>query len=403
MKRRNRSFPRSVFSEIFGSFEAIIPRPLCEAFLNLCMRYGFVYYGLRFEEDERYVRVTMPESERKRVLTACRMWQIRIRVVSRHGLPQRVRSLKGRWGLLAGAALSLLIYFTAQSVIWRVDVMGNDRLSAEYVRDILAEQGLCVGAKIREINKDSVEQRIMIERDDISWISIGIEGTVARVEIRETLDTDTSEKETKPANLVSRFDAQIVGMEVYSGFLSVKEGDFVRAGELLVSGIYKTEKAPLRFTRASGRILGRVEQSFTVEIPLVQAKKVLKNEKITKKTLIFFGKPIKLFTNYGNLPPTCDIINYLYTFDPFSLGELPIALSVEEYRPYEIRDIEISEDEAIEQAHAKLREIIDGALPDARILKKSVQGEFVDGKYVLKCELTAICDIAKQVELDVID
>ena len=74
-----------------------------------------------------------------------------------------------------------------------------------------------------------------------------------------------------------------------------------------------------------------------------------------------------------------------------------------EVKPYEIRDIEISEDEAIEQAHAKLREIIDGALPDARILKKSVQGEFVDGKYVLKCELTAICDIAKQVELDVID
>ena len=292
----------SVFIWLLGSFEARIPRVFCEDFLNLCMRYGFVYYSLSFDEDGKYVRVTMAESERKKVLTACRMWQIRINVVSRRGLLPKMSDIGGRWGLLVGALLSICLYFLAQSVIWRVDIVGNERLSDEFIQEILADQGLCVGEKIKSINADLIEQKILISNSDISWISIGVVGTVARVEIRESIDTDISQKETKPANLVSRFDAQIVGMEVYSGFLAVEEGDFVRAGELLVSGIYKTEKAPLRFTRASGRILGRVEHTFEVEIPLIQAQKVPTGDKIEKKTLIFFGKSIKLFTNYRNFP-----------------------------------------------------------------------------------------------------
>lgn len=393
----------SVFIWLLGSFEARIPRVFCEDFLNLCMRYGFVYYSLSFDEDGKYVRVTMAESERKKVLTACRMWQIRINVVSRRGLLPKMSDIGGRWGLLVGALLSICLYFLAQSVIWRVDIVGNERLSDEFIQEILADQGLCVGEKIKSINADLIEQKILISNSDISWISIGVVGTVARVEIRESIDTDISQKETKPANLVSRFDAQIVGMEVYSGFLAVKEGDFVRAGELLVSGIYKTEKASLRFTRASGRILGRVEHTFEVEIPLIQAQKVPTGEKIEKKTLIFFGKSIKLFTNYRNLPSSCDIINYLYTLNPFSLGELPIAILVDEYHPYEITDVTISEEEAIGQAYERLRSLIDEQLPEAQILSKTLYGEFADGKYVLKCEVTAICNIAKQVEFEVLN
>ena len=50
-----------------------------------------------------------------------------------------------------------------------------------------------------------------------------------------------------------------------------------------------------------------------------------------------------------------------------------------------------------------LRERIDYELPEAQILKKTLHGEIVDGKYVLKCTVTAVCNIAKQVEFEVLD
>ena len=391
----------SLFTRIFGYHTIVIPRLLCERFLDLCMRYGFSYFDIRIDEEEKKVFIDVPSSQFKRIMTACRVWQIRAKCEGRHGLPERVSQFRGRWGLLVGAIVGITIFCFSQSVVWRIDIVGNERLSQEEIIESIAENGMSVGDWIKNINTDSVEQRVMINNDDIAWMSINISGTVARVEVREVIDTEIKDTDTNPANLVSKFDAQIVSLEIYSGFRCVKEGDFVRAGELLASGISKSEKAPIRYTRASGSVYGRLTHTFEIEIPLMQTKKVPTGEKISKKTINFFGKSIKLFANYRNLPTSYDIINYVYILNPFSLGELPISLSVDDYYAYEFVEVEISEEEAINQAYDMLREKIDYELPEAQILKKTLQGEIVDGKYVLKCTVTAICNIAKQVEFEV--
>lgn len=404
-KEKNKGGARktSLLLWLFGYHVIEIPRAFFEDFLNLCLRYGFNYFDIKIDEEKRTAQLKVSSIEIKNILTACRIWQIRVKTVSRHGAPEKMLKYKGRYGILVGFIFAILLFALSQSVIWRIDVMGNDNLTQEQVISILNENGLNVGSFIPSLKMDYIEQKIMINNDEIAWMSIKVFGTVARVEIKEVIDTEIKEKNTAPANLVSRFDAQIVGMEVYSGFISVKEGDFVRAGELLVSGVYKEGKAPLRFSRASGVVFGRITHTFEIEIPLIQSKKVYTGEKIEKKTLIFFGKPINFFLNYRNLPTSYDIINYVYTFDPFSLGELPVSLSVNEYLAYETKEMEISEEEAIELAYEELRACIDKEIPDAQILKKSLFGEFVDGKYVLKCTVIAVCNIARQVEFEVVN
>ena len=387
---------------LLGYCTLSMPREFCEVFLNLCHRYGFTYYGFRVDEDGKGVMFTVPLSERKNILTACRVRKIKVKIEGRYGLPVILLGLTKRWGILVGTLLSVALFFLAQNVVWRVEILGNERLDTASVISSLAENGLSVGSWIPSLNADSVEQRVMIRNDGISWMSVNIIGTVARVEIRESIDTEYEKKNTRPANLVSSFDAQIVGTEIYTGFRCVDEGDFVRRGEILASGIYESNKSPIRYTRASGVVWGKVSHTIEVEIPLIQSQKVPTGEKITKKTLNFFGNSIKLFLNYRNLPISCDIINYVYIFDPFSLGELPISISVDEYYPYEMRDVTISEEMAIEQAYEVLAKRISEELPDAQVLKKAVHGEIVDGKYILVCHLTAICNIARQVEFEVI-
>ncbi len=391
----------SILLRILGYCVIEIPHFAKENFMNLCMRYGFNYYKIVIDEEAKKMLVTLSSTQCKRVLTACRVWKIRAKIISRGGLPSVLARYRKRWGIAVGLALSILLFFASQSVIWRIDITGNERLSDERIVDSLMQNGLCVGEKISKIDADYIEHKVMINDDDIAWISIKIVGTVARVEVKEVIDTKIKEENTKPANLVSLYDAQIFSLEVLSGFINVKEGDFVRKGELLASGIYESTKAPIRYLRASGKVFGRVTKDFSVEIPLIQEKKVLNGEKITKKTLFFFGKSINFFINYRNLPMNYDIINYIYTFNPFSLGELPISLLVDEYYGYEMVEVEISEEESMEQAYELLRARIDEELPEAQILKKSLQGEIVDGKYVLKCTVTAICNIAKQVEFEV--
>ena len=378
-----------------------IPLSAKENFLNLCHRYSFNCYDLKIDAQRERMIVRVSLLEHKRIMTACRVFGVRIRLVSKNGLPARLWQNRKRFGIFVGLVLSVALFLSLQSVIWRVDIVGNQRLSNQEILDTLLENGIGVGSRKSGLNTDYIENCVMINNDDIAWISIKIIGTVAKVEIKEVIDTEIKQEERNPANLVSKFDAQIISLEVYSGFTCVKEGDFVRAGELLASGIYKSEKAPLRYSRANGYVFGKVTEVFEIEIPLIQTKKVPTGEKITKKTLIFFGKSINFFTNYRNLPISYDIINYVYTFNPFSLGELPISISVNEYYSYEMVEVEIREEEAMEQAYEMLRQKIDEELPQVQILKKSLHGEIVDGKYVLKCTVTAICDIAKQVEFEV--
>ena len=64
-------------------------------------------------------------------------------------------------------------------------------------------------------------------------------------------------------------------------------------------------------------------------------------------------------------------------------------------------EVEISEEEAIDEAYEKMRQKIDATMPESQVLKKTLRGEIVDGKYVLKCTVTAICNIAKQIEFEV--
>ena len=391
----------SKFQKLFGYHTIVISQTLIEEFLNLCMRYGFSYYDIRIDKENKKAYIDVPASQYKNVMTACKMWQIRAKDNGKYGLPTRIFSYRKRWGIIIGLCASIAIFCLAQSVLWRVDVVGNERLSDDEIIQALSENGMKVGDFINKLDTSHIEQSVMINHDDVAWISVNIVGNVAHVEVIEVIDTKIKEKEGAPANLISLYDAQIISLEVYTGFTCVKEGDFVRAGELLVSGIYKSEKAPLRYTRASGGVYGRVTKTFEIEIPLIQAQKVPTGEKITKKTLIFFGNSINFFTNYRNLPISYDIINYVYTFNPFSLGELPISISVDEYYGYEIIEVEIDEDEAMNLAYEELRLKIDEELPEAQILKKTLYGEIVEGKYVLKCTLTAICNIAKQVEFEV--
>lgn len=374
----------------------------CERFMNVCMKYGFVYYGLR-DDGEGHILITVPLSSHKNVLCACRARKIAIRTVSRHGLIPMLSANRERGiGIFVGVLLSFMIFFLSQSVVWRIDVWGNEDMTSQEIIELLEASGLSLGSRISTLETDVIEQRVMIRDERVAWISVNLTGTVASVQVREALLRDTADNAAKPANLVAKLDGEIVGLEVYSGFCAVKEGDTVRAGQLLVSGISESPNAPLRYTRAYGKVFARVTHDFKVEIPLFQTIKVPTGGKIERKTLNFFGKSIKLFINCGNLPSSCDIMNYEYTFDPFSLGELPISLGTTVYSPYTEQETEISEEDAMEKAYEVLRGQMDEELGEAQILKKTLYGEVSDGKYILVCRVVAICDIAKTAEFEIL-
>ena len=76
--------------------------------------------------------------------------------------------------------------FMMSKFIWNIEVKGNTRISKIEILEELSKNGLKIGTYKGKINANSVINKIRLDREDIAWIGIDIEGTNAIVEIKET-------------------------------------------------------------------------------------------------------------------------------------------------------------------------------------------------------------------------
>jgi similar to stage IV sporulation protein len=242
---------------------------------------------------------------------------------------------------------------------------------------------------------------MLLSHRELCWISVNIRGTTANVEVVETVSGDR--EAATHANLVASCDGQIERIEIYEGNVTVRVGDVVREGDLLVSGIYDKGLLGARVTRAKGDIYARTIHSFEIEIPLESEEKVYTGREWTEKYVNFFGKRIKVFANTGNVGAECDII---YHNNGVSLPDgavLPISIQSVVYREYRKEICTYGTEEAMERAFSALS----GELEDfvtktgAELLSKTVRCELDESAFRIHCTVICVENIALVQEFDI--
>ena len=365
--------------------------------IELCMRYGYLCRRARFEGEYYLFRCTLTTA--RSLKKSCRDEGIAFEVRKRSGIPALLYRYRYRYGAAIGAALFFFIVFFSGSVIWDVRIEGNRRLEEEEVIAALAECGLSVGDFKRDIDTSLIENILMIKSDDISWISINLIGSVAEVEIRER-DIAPEEEAWDAANIVAAEDGEIVLFEAVRGNILLKIGDRVRAGELIVSGIYDGSGA-LRYTNAKGKVFAEVEEEILVEVPLEYDKKVYTGRVYTEKSLVFFKKEIKIYSNCRNLTSSCDKIDTVEYLDVLSQGELPVGVRTVRYFEYTNETQKRDTQEAQRLAEYKLSAILGARAADSELLGVKRESFVTEEKFVILCKARSIKDIAKRCRIEI--
>ena len=180
----------------------------------------------------------------------------------------------------------------------------------------------------------------------------------------------------------------------------VRSGDVVRAGDILVSGVWDSNHYGMFVTRSSGKVFARTTRTFTVEIPFEYEQKVPVERKIKEKYLIFFSKEIKVFENAGNMGSSCDTIESVENLRFFSGDRLPVGVRTVSEIYYETERRRYSETEAMNIAYYRLGERLENELAEAELLRKTVECEITDFAYILRCTVECIEDIAVMREFD---
>ena len=367
--------------------------------LNLCLENSFPFARFRGREDGG-ISFLCPLLTAKKLLQLAETRQILLEADRHGGLPLSLLRRMKRYGLILGGICAVLLLFFSGRYVWDVRVTGNEKMTTSEVIAELNECGFGVGSSLRRFHAGELENRVLLQSDDLAWLSIHIDGTVAMVQVLERVERP-EDTPAKPANLIASCDGQIESVELLRGDCVVKVGQAVRAGELLVSGVYDSQTVGVRFTRAAGRILARIEHHYQVEIPLETTQKVYSEEKKSGIWLNFFQKTVKIFKSTGNEVGTCDIIKREKRFAGLGLQNIPVWMTVETCRFYEEIPVRRTEEQALLLAYEALASELESLSADTQLLRKEITTTLTDNSVILQCTVLCIENIAVQSEFEV--
>ena len=310
------------------------------------------------------------------------------------GLPSYIIRYRKRWGIAAGALIFCIVSFVSSRYIWSFEITGNNTVADYEIISLLSELGCSVGSKISEIDFDMLHNDFLVKSDNISWISVNMDGTKAKVEVREAKkgSTDTSEK----CNIIAKEDGQIDLITVVDGKAQVAIGDVVRKGDILISGVSTYREGEKNYyENADGAVFAVVNRSLFVEIEKeVEIKNYTGNKK-ENNVLKFFGFSINLFTNSRIQYPKYDTIVENRQIVLFDSIYLPVWIEKTIYSEYEVKKTELTESDARIKGIKEYRDRLAEITRNAELISIETEHSYEDGVYRIDCNLYCIADIAE--------
>ena len=321
-----------------------------------------------------------------------------------HGLPVIGSFLLRRPALPLGALLFAAWMFYSTRIIWDVRVEGADKTDPAAITALLDELGCGIGDYYPAIDFNDLHSRYAAAQQDIAWLSVYMNGTVAEVQVRELhADERLRPAEHTYANVLADADGIVEEVNVREGQACVKPGDLVRKGQVLISGVIEQKDGSIRYEYAAGEVICRTAHPIHTEIRTKRETKAYTGRETAKKSIKFFKKTINLFVNSGTLYTNYDKIDTIEQLCPLGLCELPVWYETTTYREYETVSQDIPADDAAEEAMTGLTEQIRTATQNAELLSKRIDTAFTDGTYRIDCLLYLRRDIGRTGEFPVSD
>jgi len=311
------------------------------------------------------------------------------------GLPFKLMQYKMRLGLLAGILISAVLILYSTMFVWKIDVIGNEKLTYTQVTNMLEKQGFREGTFTPKINLKRIETAVMVENSEIAFISIYLKGTNAIVQVHERSLPWEKENLTSPVNLVAAHPGQVINLEVISGESVVKRGQAVEKGQLLVSGVTDSNTVGFRIKSASGKVMAATTHEINYKIPIEQTEKYYTGRQKTHKSIKILGKYINFFINSGNLYSKYDTIYNEEPITLFGVMEIPVYYVETVFTEYVEKTTEIDRKRAREMAYDEYRKFI-ATRKCVTIEKETLHEEVSDGYFVLSGYIDCIEDISQK-------
>ncbi|OPZ73311.1 MAG: putative stage IV sporulation protein YqfD [Firmicutes bacterium ADurb.Bin456] len=305
-----------LMSFLLGYVTISVAGPAPEKFINMATSRGISLWEVNRSGDGS-ICLKVRISAIKPMRHIARRTRCRFRILRREGLPFYIARLRRRKTLALGAVFCVCVLYLLTSLVWFIEVKGNEQLSSEELLKVAAEAGLTRGVAKWQVETDAVEAKIMERLPLVAWTGVYLKGTRVIIEVSER--TVPVKEDNRPAHIVAGKAGLIKEILVISGHPVVREGDTVAPGQVLISGeipaleeqsgpgeVQKPGqkpklKRPASYVHARGIVRARVWYEGYGEVPLLEEGRRPTGRSETRISIKFEGKEI-ILSGSKNIP-----------------------------------------------------------------------------------------------------
>lgn len=395
-----------IYHYIRGTVRLRVTGPFPERCCNICANAGVAFWNVvRESEESCLLTVSLGDEHRVAELgrkALCQVEQVRV-----DGLPGILHRFRHRYGMVAGLVLVLLLFIVSGQFVLVIDVSGNETITRSEILSQLQSYGFQVGCYGPAVDERDLSNKMLLDFEELSYLSINISGIRAQVSVRERGPEPEVRDPEEIADVVAARDGVIEHISVVAGREQVQEGMAVLEGELLISHLVTHERTDgsgeifgTAQVRAEGYIRAYTRRVLSAATPLTALVPAEETETVAGYGLEIMGKRLNFYQDSSNLDTVCDKIAILYPVVLPGGEELPAGLWEMTWKPWAAEPVGVNAESAERFLKQQLEERLKTMVGEEEILQMEWQVERTAEAVTVTLEAQCLEEIGKRVRLN---
>ena len=294
-------------------------------------------------------------------------------IVKYYGKKNIVNIYENNKYVLLSLIISFMLLFLLCNTIFDIKINSDDKDIANVINDSLKDNGIDVYKRKVSFDKlNSIKNKILEDnKDTLEWIEIREKGCIYYIDVTPRVKSNNNVDNASPSDIVAEKDGVIKHIVVHRGSKVIDNGDYVKKGDVLISGnIIKNENV-IDKVHSEGVIYAETWKTVNISIPFKRIDYVYKKT-VNHYYLDIFGHEFTISGKYDSdntINKKSIVLDKPYLF---------FKLYKEEKKIYDYNEVILNVEEAYNEALNRSANIIN---------KKLSNDEYIISKKVLKKEV----------------
>lgn len=261
-------------------------------FIRMLYRSGIYFEEISLDRGSAYIKVDKDNYKKLKDIKT----SYNIEVIELFGISKFKHLIKTNFIFLIFTALGIFLLYFLSNIIFDVEVIHNDK----YIRDLLySELDKYNIKKFSFVKKYEYVQKVKNEilnnyKNDIEWLEIERVGTLYNIRVDKRI-INNIKQDGQNRHVVAKKNGIIMRIVAEKGEIVKKVYDYVRAGDIIISGDIYKNKEVIGQTSASGDVYAEVWYKVKVEMPISYKEEALTGRSKKVINISFLDKNINIF------------------------------------------------------------------------------------------------------------